>query len=151
MKILQKLIEFVPAFDRKSEDKGIGALHIKFLLRGPEGAVQFALNTGWYSPHIEYYREPLPTDLRYHSPVLQYETQTVISESCPYIHNQPCYYDGSTLAAEDVFKLLVVDGEHAVWRRLLQYYNNIFDTEHMADNWDDTILSISPKENYDPC
>ena len=46
---------------------------------------------------------------------------------CPYLDGKPCYYDGSTLAADKVFRILLRYGSKGVWRYLRRYYRSVFE------------------------
>ncbi len=89
---LERIIEFEPAYDRREtdpkEDGGIHGVQLRFVLKGPLGAVQFLLMTQWQLPHVQQeFRqrchsgeqmplvlfEPMPADLGYHSPRPMYE------------------------------------------------------------------------------
>ena len=95
----QRIVEFEPAFDKTDPDPdknyGVGAAKIRFVLKGPEGAVQFLVHTGWYLPHLwrgllqaetKWAKEhptygplsigPEGWDLGYHSPRPMYDGQT---------------------------------------------------------------------------
>lgn len=143
---MERIITFQPAFDKRHEDPkknyGIHGVTMRMVLVGEKGATQFVLYTGWHLPHVRDEREmqtmaeptrimieilarPLPADLGYHSLVPQYEGQEKM-EHCDYFEGG-CYYDGSGLAAEEVFDLLVSDGSDAVWKRLGEEYKRVFE------------------------
>lgn len=89
----KRIIEWTKAFDKRDKDPkknyGIHGMEIRFVLRGPLGAVQFLLFTNWMMPHIakkyEHSKEctkydfctnrPMPADLGYHSLKPTYEGQ----------------------------------------------------------------------------
>lgn len=78
------------------------------------------------------FHKPQPADLGYHSPVPMYEGQTK-RDDCQYLPGGTCYYDGSSLAAESVFNILVEQGSEGVWKHLEEVYNDRFNnhgTEH---------------------
>lgn len=54
---LEHIVEFTPAFDRRSDDPsenyGIHCVEARFIVKGPEGAVQFLLFTNWMLPHVQ--------------------------------------------------------------------------------------------------
>jgi hypothetical protein len=140
---LERIVEITPAFDKRDQDprkdRGVHGCELRMLLKGPEGAVQFVLFTGWYLPGvIEWWKSrgldttqaAMPADLGYHSRVPMYEGQNAIMESCPYLDGAPCYYDGSSLNAEGVFQLLLEGGSDAVWSRLEEFYEDTFDREN---------------------
>lgn len=140
---MERVVEFTPAYDKRHPDPkknyGIHGVNIKFLLKGAEGAVQFLLFTNWFLPevqaeldekHIDHLPcHPQPADLGYHSLKPMYEGHKSITKRCPDIGGKPCYYDGSGLAAEHIFEVLVRHGEDAVWKELEEYYAEIFKVE----------------------
>jgi hypothetical protein len=133
-----------PGYDKRdpnpSKNYGIHGVEMKWFVIGDKGAVQFVLSTSWYPSNVRRERgydhgtglverclvTPMPTDLGYHSPVPMHEGQTSISETCEFIGGGPCYYDGSTLNAEDPFDVLTDEGEEALWKFLEQYYEATF-------------------------
>lgn len=135
-------VEVTPAFDRRdpvpSKNYGIHGAEIRFVLRGPAGAVQFLLYTNWMLPHVEKELDvkygthslchPLPADLGYHSPRPMYEGQES-QPDCPYLDGKPCYYDGSGLNARRVYDVMVAQGGDALWRELEAYYAATFTNE----------------------
>jgi len=86
---------------------------VKYILSGPEGAVQFVYN--------ETKNGLEPFDLGYHSKVPQYDGQESY-EHCPYC-NGPCYYEGSTLNAVSLMEHI---GSEFMWKLLLNYYEKVF-------------------------
>lgn len=101
-----------------------------FMLIGPELAVEFIVYTGWYPDWDQGAKKTvLPALLGYHSPTPRYEGQEPLTVSCEFLGGRPCYTDGSTLAAADVFKLFVQFGEEALWRRLTEYYKETLDAD----------------------
>lgn len=90
---LERILEWKPAFDKRNPDPkknyGIHGVELRFVVKGPLGAVQFLLYTNWQlaSVRAEFDRKgcgryclnkPMPADLGYHSPVPRYEGQTPI-------------------------------------------------------------------------
>ena len=135
-------IRFYPAFDKRDPDSsknyGIHGVEMRFLLMGDKGAVQFVLYTNWHLPHVMEELEakqnraynpfkPLPADLGYHSLKPMYDGHPVTTGSCEYLDGKPCYYDGSGLNAEDIFRILVSQGGEAVWVQMEYYYHELFD------------------------
>lgn len=45
---------------------------------------------------------------------------------CEWLDGKPCYYDGSGLAAEKYYHLLLRKGSEAVWKKLERYYRETF-------------------------
>lgn len=98
---------------------------------------------------------PMAADLGYHSRVPMYEgqpamgaiktdikmddtkegiekfnittTETMKYTPCEYLDGEPCYYDGSSLNAVDVMKILIEQGSEAVWKYLEECYHEQFD------------------------
>lgn len=139
---MEKIIEFSPAYDKRDSDPnknyGVHGVELRMVLKGELGATQFLLYTNWQLPDVtkefrekltpdKYFLfEPLPADLGYHSPKPIYEGQTSMGP-CPYLNNQPCYYDGSGLNAERIYKVLLEKGSDGVWEELEKYYKEIFE------------------------
>lgn len=148
MSEFERVTEFIPAYDRRDEGYGIHGVDLLMLLRGPLGAVQFKLSTGWVLPEslglpadyqwqqshaynralglsIAHDCYPSPSDLGYHSPRPMYEDQSPLTEDCPYIGGR-CYYDGSGLNAGGPFYALLRGGSEGVWAYLENYYREVF-------------------------
>lgn len=131
---LERIVEVWPAYDRRNPDPeksfGIGAVMLAFILRGPKGATQFTIYTGWYLPHVALERgsnaEVFANDLGYHSPVPTYDGQRSMGRPCPVLGTDDCYYDGSSLAAADLFAEMLREGHAAIWRRLEAVYRDRF-------------------------
>lgn len=140
---LTRIVKFFPAWDKRNPDPkknyGIHGVELLMLLKGKEGAVQFRLSTNWHLPSVQKELDakwesnpqwrhischPLPTDLGYHSYIPRYEGQTPISKECEWLEGKTCYYDGSSLNAEDIYKKLLIDGDGAVWEGLEEYYKD---------------------------
>jgi hypothetical protein len=138
-RMIERIVEFGKAWDKRDSDPtknyGIGAVSIRFVLKGIEGAVQFLLLTDWYLPHVTEELKskpriddlhPMPADLDYHSRVARYEGQKLIDDKCVWLDGAPCYYDGSSLAADRVYQRLLVEGSEGVWAELEDYYHSVF-------------------------
>ena len=117
---------------------GRNGVGIRFVSKGPEGAIQFLIYSGWMPQYSEpgktgsrFIREwgsmMMPADLGYHSKTPQYEAQNAIDQDCEYCDGQPCYYDGSSLNASDAMYALVNGGGEALWKFLDAYYATVFD------------------------
>lgn len=138
----EKLIQFLPGFDKRHPDPtknyGIKGMEIKFVLKGEKGATQFVIYTDWYPTEVqkEYFYKgldrkyfsvrPMGADIGYHSPIPMFEDQKPIIESCEYIDGKPCYYDGSGLAAEKLVPLFLEMGVDVVWNKLEEDYEYYF-------------------------
>jgi len=149
---LERITEITPAWDKRNPDPsknyGIHCCELRMILKGPHGAVQFVLHTNWHLPHvteentkklIEKPEEilisvlftPRPADLGYHSPKPMYKGQRPMDKEkageCPYIEGGTCYYDGSGLAADGIYRVLLEKGSEGVWCELLKYYRSTFE------------------------
>lgn len=141
---MEKIIEFLPAFDKRnanpSKNYGIHGVDLRMYLKGDKGVVQFVLYTNWHLPHVQDELEsktvdidrfyiktfkPQPADLGYHSPKPRYEGQ-YRTENCDLLDGHECYYDGSGLNAERIYDVLLKEGSEGVWRELEIYYNQLF-------------------------
>lgn len=151
---MKRKLEFIPAFDKRSKDPnkdfGIHGVEMRWYILGPEGAIQFVLYTNWQLPHI--FKEwigtefsfqsnrmfnateasalfqPLPVDVGYHSPKKMYRGQRLMTKDCPILKGK-CYYDGSALAADKYFNILIEKGGEALWEALEEYYKKTFKHE----------------------
>jgi len=126
---VKKEIIFRAACDKRNADPknnyGVHGVDMVFFLHGAKGVVQFVVFTGWMLDGIKN-SEPLPADLGYHSYEPIYEGQSVMSEKCECLGGKRCYYDGSGLAADEVFGTLRREGSDGVWREMADYYKSIF-------------------------
>ena len=143
---MERKIDISPAWAKREKGCGIHGCEMRFVLMGKLGAVQFLVFTNWHLPEVqdelldrpsdkshveEKFRihalfSPMPADLGYHSPKPKYDGQESTSEKCPYLDGKPCYYDGSGLNAEPVYEILVREGSDGVWKRLEEYYVQVF-------------------------
>jgi hypothetical protein len=149
---MERITKFSPAWDKRSsvsnKNYGIHGVELVMIIKGDKGAVQFVLYTNWMLPHVQEELDaklliegkqgklgeysfctihPMPADLGYHSPIPQYEGQSVSSNSCEYNDGKPCYYGGSGLNSERIYEVLLKEGSDGVWRELEIYYNDIFE------------------------
>lgn len=136
MSELTRILKILPAWDRTdpnpNKNYGVHSAELRMYVVGSRGAIQFVLYTGWHLPHVqekfdEIFPEaskPLPADLGYHSIAPHYDGHE--KYPCDILSCGECYYDGSGLAAQGVFDILVEKGLDAVWERLEQEYIRIF-------------------------
>lgn len=142
----EKRVTFQPGYNYLHETgpqrRGQHGMSIRFLLIGAEGATQFLMNAMW-TPlgqvdegsrepcHVDYWRgeqwgedglvrPPMGSDLGYHWTAPQYEEQQ--PQTCDVLPGGQCYYDGSGLAADEVLRDFISEGEQAVWRWLEKRY-----------------------------
>ena len=142
----ERIVEMAPAFDKRnpepSKDYGIHGVDLRMILKGPGSAVQFVLYTSWMLPHVQdemdskplnprfpyVLHKPLPADVGCHSKVPRFEGhEPEHINPCPYTGGA-CYYDGSSLAARDMYKVLCERGSDGVWEELERYYHETFST-----------------------
>ena len=121
---MKRITEITQAYDGRKEGYGQHCCDLRMVIVGDKGAVQFVLYTAWYLDQSVGLK-PLPADLGYHSPKPMYEDQEPIEDNCKYI-NGPCYYDGSSLAAHEIYKELLEHGSDRVWCLLEEYYREVF-------------------------
>lgn len=109
----EKEIKFVPS---------IMGFEIKFYLKGEKGIIQFCIATGWDEEcGMNKESKCYAYDVGCHSPTPLYDDQKSMPEnSCPFYN--PCYYDGSSMYAKDVFRILIKYGHDGVWRELEKTY-----------------------------
>lgn len=127
----KKEIVFNPAYDRRNSDPkknyGIHCVEIRWMLSKNGKGISFLIYTDWFLDHIEKRASdflPNGIDISYHSPTPFYMDQPC-NQNCPVIGGG-CYSDGSSLAAEPIFKMLKEGGSEAVWAEMIRYYNEQF-------------------------
>jgi len=135
-------IEFRPAFDKRHPDPnknyGVGAVVLRFILTGPAGVMQFVCSTGMYLPHVlrewegKDYNPGAGSgwDIGYHSLTPQYDGQSICQDACEYLGGKPCYYDGTSLGADEFFPTFLAGGDDAVWTMLESRYRDRFEVTH---------------------
>lgn len=148
--MLQKLIRWEHAYDKRDPDPsknyGIRGMGLVFMLKGKEGVIQFVIFTDWHIASVRAETRvgknfgPLPADVGFHCYTQQYGAE-YHSKSCSVLEDKECFYEGSSLAADDVFNVFTEKGEHAMWTELLNRYNAYFNTQY--DVISTTILSLS--------
>lgn len=142
MEKLKRIIEFLPAWDKRSpnpeKNYGLHGVEMRWYIKGSLGIIQFVLYTNWQLPKVQkeidsyppnimlpyLLHKPLPADIGYHSPKARYKGQE--SMKCSLLPQGKCYYDGSSLRASNVFDLLCSKGDKAVWEYLEAEYKDIF-------------------------
>ena len=122
---MEHVIEFDAAYDQRDKGGGIHGVTIRFVAKEDNKAITFVIYTHWMLPGIDFPGwEPMPADLGYHSPRPMYEGQTSL-EDCPYTGGV-CYYDGTSLGAQEPFDILRRDGLESLWKYLDETYEDRF-------------------------
>lgn len=127
----ERIVRVTPAYDRRDEGFGIGSVRMVFILKGPEGAVQFAIGSEWYLPEthehlmrFRHIREPklLPSGwgVACHTKEETYAGQT--NEPCDLLDGGRCFYSESLCMADDWMPDFVAGGTDWLWPRLEQQY-----------------------------
>lgn len=134
----EKKIDARLPFDRRHEDPsknyGVHGLDIWFILKGPLGAVQYAVTFSVFLPSVDISRfhdmnKIRGFDVGYHSPEPMYEGQT--SMDCTHLAGGKCYYDGSGLRADEwtdkIFSTIGKPPEDVLWKMLEEEYKDRFE------------------------
>lgn len=138
----ERLIEMLPAYDKRDPDPrknyGVHGVTLTMTVRANHRAVQFTLYTKWYLSHVQaqfdanlpdrnplLFHKPLPAGVEYHSPEPLYEGHESYGNDCRYTGGI-CYHDGSSLAADDVFRVLLERGSDGVWEELERRWREKF-------------------------
>lgn len=111
-----------------SKDYGIGGVTFRFYVRGPLGAVDWDLSTGWYLPETHELHEQLGYDrsapsggaVTLHAATPRWDGHEPRSDCHTGIN--PCYGDVSYLAGDDVLGRLIKEGHDGVWAALGEWY-----------------------------
>ena len=134
MSEFEKIVRVSGAYDKRHQDPhknyGISACRIWFILKGPLGAVQFVVGTDWHLPHVQrefrekHYEfaskfdeiEPKGWDVGYHAKEPHFDGQD--SMECDLVEGGRCYYDGSSLAADEWVPRFIAGGTDWLWPAL---------------------------------
>lgn len=137
-----------PGYDKRNPDPkknyGIHGCTVRFLLHNPRRSrsVQFVAYTDWMPKNVQDEHmgkdvdprttaypdvcqvvtgtQPMGADLGYHSNRPMYRGQERMK--CDLGKRGWCYYDGSSLAADEVRDTLLAEGSEGVWSMLEKYY-----------------------------
>lgn len=122
---------------------GVAACRIWFYCIGPKGAVQFQIGTDWYPEaarlHLRQFparpiwetRQPEGWDVGYHAREPQYEGQESMKDC--HLLGCDCYYDGSSLQADEWVEGFINGGTEWLWPRLEQLYRSRFEGGEYPD------------------
>jgi len=127
-----------PAYDKRHTDPkknyGIHSCEIRFFLTGPKGVIQFVVYTGWELPHVKeeigqrlHDMFPMGADVGCHSLVPMYENQTQMD--CHLLEGGKCYYDGSSLRAQEWMTKLIEGGTEWLWPAMEEEYRYQFERD----------------------
>jgi len=121
----ERHIDIVPAYDKRGAGYGRHCADMFFVLKGPNGAVDLHVFTGWELPRLR--DDPGPgavgAYLRFHSPKPQYQGDVVSVEACACLDGKPCYCGVTSMGAEPVFDILVEQGLEALWAEMERLYH----------------------------
>jgi hypothetical protein len=146
----EKITKVMLPFDMRAADPkknyGIHGLDIWYILKGPEGAVQYAVTIQVNPESVARERGEVTYsynggsiyrgfDVGYHSPKPMYEDQGQMD--CEHIEGGKCYYDGSSLRSDDWTKIIFeTTGQHpedVLWPMLEEEYKLRFQTGESED------------------
>lgn len=143
---LERITKVRLPYDRRSPDPktnyGIHGLDIFFILKGPRGAIQFAVTFPQYLPHVQAefdaradrprsFDRIMGFDVGYHALEPQYEGQSSMGSCDLFPHLESgCFYDGSSLRADDwvkeIFSIRGENPENRLWEKLEHEYEARF-------------------------
>lgn len=136
--MMERITRFTPAYDHRKEGGGVHCVDLYFVLKGPKGAIELVIFTGWMLSHVhERLKEkgefPIAQAARlgWHSPTPIFEDQQPSNDTCNYLDGLPCYCDWSYLRGgpQSQFEVLVEQGSDGVWASLQEEYDAIFGEE----------------------
>jgi len=124
-------LTITPPFDRRHPDPkknyGIGGMTLHCLVIKDKKAVQFLAYLPVHLPEVtdELWNKHgtynsfkgMGADVGYHSPTPMFDDQEPMKEKCPYI-GCACYYDGSSLRADEWYKVFLREGLGRIWEML---------------------------------
>jgi len=102
-------------------EAGVPALNIQYVLHGDKASMSFSFRCP-----TENWRYWLATGIDYHADEKQYEDQIKIGD-CK-LRKNGCYCDGSSLAADDLWKEFVQSklDESIIWNKLEEWMKDRF-------------------------
>src|SRR5690606_33300190 len=139
----ERHLSLTPPYDRRHPDPrksyGIHGVDLTMLLLRGNRAVQFVASLPVYLPHVvdellgngkpSWSFKGMGCDVGYHSPVPMYDSQEPLMDDCPFTGGK-CYYDGSSLRAEEWYEQWLLHGTDEIWLMLEHEWRNRFgDTE----------------------
>jgi hypothetical protein len=137
---LEESVQFTPGYNCPASGPhghGVHGMEIRWLLRGPAGAVWLALGTMWTPGELvpghglpldgriaPQDRQPSGYGLGYHARIPHYEGHQVSRADCDVISG-PCYTDMSFGGADEPVGRFVAEGEQAIWDALETEYASL--------------------------
>jgi hypothetical protein len=121
--------------ENPNKNYGVAACRVIFYVIGAKGAVQWMIGTDWYPKaardHLSKFAyrnevQPQAWDIGYHAREPQYEGQTCLTNDCHLLGGK-CFYDGSSLSAEEWVEGFLNGGTEWLWPRLEEYYRSVFE------------------------
>ena len=100
-------------------------MRVRFLLIGPEGAVQFLWSVqtkGKREGYLEYVLAPEGWDVGFHALTPRSWQSEGDFMECKLFEQGRCYYDGSSLQGEALGKRFMAEGEEVIWTELEERY-----------------------------
>lgn len=136
----EESVQFTPGYncsDRSMQGHGVHGMEVRWLLRGPKGAVWLCMFTRW-TPGDLHPGHGMPPDSRmlaqdllpsgaglgYHARDPQYEGQAIDRAECDVI-GAPCYGDMSFCGADEPVERFVAEGEQVIWDALESAYADL--------------------------
>lgn len=150
--MITKELLFIPGWDKRGPlgaNYGVHSPHLLWLLRGPNGAVVWEINTNWHPDYIQSEwrvkhiapppHQPSSWGLAVHAPLPQYDNHDPNHDNCEWLGGRKCFATYTCLAFDDKFVQRVFhEGPELVWSKLQEYYDNI-----------KTIAPVIPQEALD--
>lgn len=148
----ERIIQTSPPFDKRSDvsgkNYGVGALQLRFVLKGREGAVQILFGTKLYlakqmkewknkEKNFLFYNDDDESidcwDVGFHSKKKPDYMQICDKRDCDILGK--CYYDGSSLRGRDdkVVENYIEHGDEWIWKYLEDYYKSVFFTKDAVE------------------
>ena len=133
----EKILRIRMPFDKRhscpEKNYGIGSMFFAMIYLKNNNAMQFTFSVPFYLPHVarglpqDSLCEGLGYDVGYHADKPQYEGQSPM-DKCNLLTEGKCYYDGSSLAADERYKqfLLQEDAFDWVWKKLAEDWQSHF-------------------------
>ncbi len=131
----KRIIRFSMPFDKRHPDPnksyGIHGMDNIYILEKDKKAVQFMICLPVYLDHVAEglsHQKVLAADVGYHAPFQMSDDQSSMGE-CDIIGCE-CFYDGSGLHAEEVWKEWQDTGDWEwIWTKLEEIWNSYFPSE----------------------